>query len=114
MTTWEDLQSWCDDLSAWITELGEEGELEKAFPKGQFPLVASRDPADLQCDKNVLAYLTVWMCCKKGTPAPPAIHARMLLSDSFERPWQELYSKLVTRLEAKQDYQDIDIFSLAG
>lgn len=105
MMTWEDLQSWCDDLSSWIVELDELDELKKAFPKGQFPLVANRD-------KDVLAYLVVWMCCKRKMRAPPNIDSRMMLSESFKGPWQEIYSRLVQRLENNLTFRDI--YDLAG
>lgn len=112
MMTWEDLQSWCNDLSAWITELGEEDELKKAFPKGQFPLVADREKDELEEDKDVLAYLTVWMCCKRRTRAPSHLESRMILTDKFKGPWQTLYLELVRRFERNLEFTDI--FDLAG
>lgn len=110
--TWEDLQSWCDELSAWITELGEVDELQKAFPKGKFPLVADREKDELEEDKDVLAYLTLWMCCKRRTKAPQGLHARMLLAGNFKGPWQMLYSRLTEALEYKKRFTDL--FDLAG
>lgn len=112
--TWEDIQSWCDDLSAWIIEIGEEAEVRKAWPKGIFPLQANPRKDDIEEDKDVLAYITVWMCCKIGRRAPANLEARMLLSEKFKGPWQEIYAKLVHRFENKLDFKDIDIFSLAG
>lgn len=112
--TWEDLQSWCDELSAWITELGEQEELKTAFPKGQFPLVADREKDELEEDKDVLAYLTLWICCKRRIQAPPGLHSRILLAGPFKGPWQTLYVELLKRWENHQDFNDIDIFSLAS
>jgi len=114
MMTWEDLQSWCDDLSRWIVEIGEEAEVKKAWPTSPFPFVADRTKDDIDEDKDILAYLTVWMCCKRKTRAPHYLESRMLLTEKFKGPWQELYVKLVHRFENDLDYKDIDIFSLAS
>lgn len=112
--TWEDIQSWCDELSAWIIEIGEEAEFMKAWPKGPFPLVANSIEDDIEEDKDILAYITVWMCCKRKERAPQHLESRMLLSEKFKGPWQELYVKLVQRFENNLDYKDIDVFLLAS
>jgi hypothetical protein len=112
--TWEDVQSWCDDISAWIIEIGEEGEVRKAWPKGIFPLKADREKDDLDEDKDVLAYITVWVCCKIKKRAPAHLESRMLLLERFKGPWQEIYCKLIHRFENNLDYKDIDVFSLAS
>jgi len=110
MMTPEDLQSWCDDLSAWIKELGEEEEFKTAYPKGTLPLVV--DLADIEDNKDILAYLIVWMCCKRKMRAPPHLESRMVLAERFKGPWQGIYSKLVQRLERGLAFTDI--FDLAG
>ena len=114
MMTWEDIQSWCADLSNWIIEVGQEAEVRKAWPKSQFPLVANSSKDDIEEDKDILAYLTVWMCCKLKTPAPAYLESRLLLTEKFKGPWQELYVKLIHRFKNNLDYKDIDIFHLAG
>jgi len=111
--TWADLQSWCDDLSSWIIELGEEDEVRKAWPKGIFPLVVNQEKDEIDEDQDVLAYITVWMCCKLRTRAPANIEARMIFC-KFKGPWQEIYFKLIKRFENNLDFRDIDIFGLAG
>lgn len=110
--TWEDLQNWCDELSAWITELGEVDELQKAFPKGQFPLVADREKDEPEEDRDVLAYLTLWMCLKRRTQAPAGLHSRILLGEPFKGPWQILYIRLLDALE--KEIKFTDLFDLAG
>lgn len=108
---WEDIDSWCDALNSWIIEIGEEEELAKALPKGQFPLKA--DPEDdIENSKDILAYLTVWMCCKRRTPAPTGLHSRMILAGPFQGPWQRLYTGLLDRWERRREFGDI--FNLAG
>lgn len=108
--TREDIQTWCDELNSWIVELGEEEEFKKAYPKDPFPLAADKD--DLEDSRDVLAYLTVWMCCKRRTQAPTGLHNRMILAEPFNGPWQKLYVKLIEALEKTKEI--IDIFSLAG
>lgn len=112
--TWEDIQSWCDDLSAWIIKTGQEDEVRKAWPKGQFPLKANPRKDDIEEDKDVLAYITIWVCCKIKSRAPAGLEARMLLTEKFKGPWQEIYVKLAHRFENNLDYKDIDVFGLAS
>ena len=54
------------------------------------------------------------MCCKLKTPAPAYLESRLLLTEKFKGPWQELYVKLIHRFKNNLDYKDIDIFHLAG
>lgn len=114
MMTWEDLQSWCDDLCSWIVEIGEEAYVRKTWPKGIFPLVVDREKDEIEEDKDVLAYITVWMCCKRKVRAPGNLEARMILSERFRGPWQEVYCKLVHRLENNLDFTDIDIYRMTA
>lgn len=113
--TWDDLQTWCHELSAWIIEMGEVGELKKAYPRGPFPLVADREQDDLEDSKDVLAYITLWMCCKRRTQAPTGLHNRIMLAEPFKGPWQRLYVKLIQALgEKKEPMEMAEIFNLAG
>lgn len=110
--TWEDINAWCDELNSWIIEIGEEEELAKAFPKGSFPLKADPKEDEIEESRDILAYLTVWMCCKRRTPAPTGLHNRILLGKPFKGPWQRVYAGLLDRWERNQDFKDLDIFSL--
>lgn len=111
MLEWDDIQSWCNDLSNWIVELGQEKEVKVAFPKGDFPLTVDKFNDEKEEAVDVLAYLTLWMCCKKKTRAPAHLESRILLVGKFKGPWQKLYLKVVQKFEANED---IDFFSLAS
>jgi hypothetical protein len=110
--TWEDVRVWCEELSAWITELGEEEEFKVAEPGRTFPLTPDEEKDDLQDDIDVIGYLTLWMTCKSGKLPPTGLHNRMMLCDKFKGPWQKLYSRAVRKIENKPtDIQGI--FDLA-
>lgn len=110
----EDIQSYCDDLTAWIMELGLAGELEKAHPKSVLPLQA--DLEDLDDSLDILFYLTLWMCLKSNKTAPPHIESRMMLCGNTRGPWKKLYSKLCIALEEKEvlNLNSEDFWGLAG
>jgi len=110
--TWEDVRVWCDELSAWIIEIGEQEEFKVAHPAGPFPLYPDPEKDDLQDDVDILGYLTLWMTCKRGALPPPGLHNRMMLSDSFKGPWQEVYSKVAQKIEKEQEYKELDIYRL--
>ncbi len=107
----EDLQSYCDDLSSWITELDLVGELQKAHPKGQFPLVVDSED-DLEEGLDVLFYLTLWMCIKSNLRAPPYLESRIILSGKIRGPWKQLYSKLCLKWD--QGIKVDEIWDLAS
>jgi hypothetical protein len=112
--TWEDLQVWCEELNAWIISIGAEEEFKVAHPKGPFPLHPDPLKDDLEDDRDVIGYLTIWMMCKSGKRPPTGLHNRMILSDPFKGPWQELYSKIVRQIEANQEIDLNQLFTLAG
>jgi len=97
MFSLQDIQSYCDDLSEWIIELGLISELQNANPKADFPLVADED--DIKDGWETLVYLTVWMCLKAKTKAPPHLESRILLCGNLEGPWKLIYSRLCSKLE---------------
>lgn len=116
-----DLQNFCDDLSKWITELGLEEELIKASPNATFPLTADKE--DEKDGFETLVYLTVWMCLKAGTKAPPHLESRIILPPRFEGPWKLIYSRLCGKIDEdsvpektqdKQMLELIDLWELAG
>jgi hypothetical protein len=112
--TWEDINAWCDELNSWIIGIGGQEEFTKAHPRGPFPLKA--DPSkgdDIEDSKDLLAYLTLWMCCQTKTEAPAGLHSRIILAGPFKGPWQVLYTRLLEKWK-REDFNDIDIFSLAG
>ena len=98
MFNWDDLQAFCDDLSNWIVELDLVEELEKAAPAAEFPLKADPKEDDLQDGLDTLVYLTVWMCLKAQTKAPPHLESRILLCGELKGPWKLMYSRLCSRL----------------
>lgn len=89
----QDIQAFCDDLSSWITELGLVSELEVAFPKGKFPLEMSEDD-EIEESLDVLLYLTLWMCLKNKSKAPPQLDARFMFAGKTKGPWLQLYAKM--------------------
>lgn len=91
--TWEDIQSFCDDLSAWIIQTNTQEELKSAAPKACFPLKADPKKDDIQEDLDVLVYLTLWVCLKMQTKAPAHIESRIILSPPTKGPWKQLYLK---------------------
>lgn len=91
----EDVQSFCDDLSAWIIKLNCVDELEKAFPRGEFPLKADKD--DLEDGLDILIYLTVWMCLKNKIKAPDHLESRIFFAKT-KGPWQEIYLKFINKM----------------
>jgi hypothetical protein len=95
----QDIQAFCDDLSSWITELGLVSELEKAFPKGKFPLEMSEDD-EIEESLDVLLYLTLWMCLKNKSKAPPHLEARMIFAGKTKGPWPRVYGNMCRDLEA--------------
>lgn len=99
--SWDDLQSFCDDLSNWIIELGLEGEMKHSFPKGSFPLKAEKDLDDLENGLDVLIYLTLWMCLKTQQKAPSHLESRIVLSPKTKGPWQTLYFRFCEKLDKK-------------
>lgn len=112
MFTWDDLQSFCDDLSNWIIELDFVGEMEKAFPKGEFPLKANPKEDNLEQGLDVLLYLTLWMCIKANTKAPSHLESRIILSPKTNGPWKELYARLCSKMD--QQITIKEIYDLAG
>lgn len=110
----EDLQSYCNDLSKWISELGLEDELKVAFPKGNFPLNVN-DEDELEEWADILVYLTLWMSIKANIRAPHYLESRMVFCDKVKGPWRQLYSKLLLKLEEGSRVSSInDLWLLAG
>jgi hypothetical protein len=115
MFTWEDIQSFCDDLSAWIIETNTQEELEKACPKATFPLKANIEKDDIQDDLDALVYLTVWVCLKINSKAPPHLESRIIFAPKLKGPWKYLYSKLCNKIDKIDNKENIDdIWNLAG
>ena len=112
--TWEDVRVWCEEFSAWITEIGQEEEFKVAHPKADLPLTPDQEKEDLQDDIDILGYLTLWMTCKIRNLPPTGLHNRMILCDSFSAhsPWQGLYSRVVQKITDRQEYADIDVCRL--
>jgi hypothetical protein len=114
MLTWEDLQSWCDDLSNWVVEIGQDEDVKRAWPKGPFPFVVDPAQDDIENCKDILSFMTVWVCCKLKTRAPSYLESRIILSERFRGPWQDVYCKLVQRLENNLDFTDIDVYRMTA
>jgi hypothetical protein len=112
MFSWQDLQSFADDLSAWIIELDLVDELQKAHPRGIFPLKADPELDDAAEDLDVLIFLTLWMCLKAKTKAPPHLESRIIFSPNTVGPWKQLYVRLCARIEQKEEV--LDIWNLAS
>jgi hypothetical protein len=104
-----DLQSFCDDLSDWIIKLNCVDEIEKAYPRGEFPLKA--DENDLEDGWDVLIYLTVWMCLKNKIKAPSHLESRILLLNT-KGPWQKIYLKISNETVYGKEFSEI--FNLAS
>lgn len=107
----EDLQSYCDDLSAWIIELGIQEELQKAYPNGKLPLKVADDD-DLVEGLDFLVYLTLWMSIKSNRKAPPHLESRIVLSGTIRGPWKQIYSKLCLKWD--QGIKVDEIWDLAN
>jgi hypothetical protein len=73
--------------------LGEQDELQKAHPRGVFPLKVAEDD-DLVEGLDVLVYLTLWMSIKSNRRAPEHLESRIVLSGTLKGPWKQLYVKL--------------------
>lgn len=118
MFTWQDLQSFCDDLSQWIIETNTQEELAKAAPRATFPLKADPEQDDIQDGLDVLVYLTLWVCLKVKSKAPPHLESRILLAPALKGPWKQLYSKWCAKIDGKEPDSQInqleDIWNLAG
>lgn len=118
----KDIQNYCDDLSRWIEELGLVDELAKASPKAEFPLVA--DEGDLEDGWETLVYLTIWMCLKAKTKAPPHLESRIFFCGNLKGPWKLIYSRACSKLDEQQVPSEcvygksmlemIDVWNLAG
>lgn len=101
MFTKQDLQAFCDDLSAWITKLDAVSELEKAYPAGKFPLEVSEED-DPEESLDVLLYLTLWMCLMNKSKAPPQLEARFVFAGKTKGPWLQLYAKMCRQLDEQK------------
>lgn len=113
--TWEDLESFCNDLSDWIVKLDLCEELQKASPRSSFPLKPDEKDDTIDEGLDVLLYLTLWMCLKANTKAPPHLESRIFLAPNTRGPWKKLYAKLCLALDEKQKVSKIeDIWHLAG
>lgn len=115
MFGWDDIQSFCDDLSKWMIETNTVDELKLAHPKGEFPLRADPKEDDEQTSWDTLCYLTLWICCKAKSKAPDCLESRILLSEkNLKGPWAKLYVKLMQRGFKDPEDKWFDIWNLAG
>lgn len=105
--TWEDIQSYCDDLSDWIIETNTQDELIHASPKATFPLKADPEQDDLQEDLDILVYLTLWVCLKLKTKAPDHLESRIMLAPALKGPWKLLYLRLCAKVQNNEHIQEI-------
>lgn len=115
MFDWDDVQSFCDDLSKWIEETHTVDQLALAHPRSTFPLKA--DPAidTIEESWGVLVYLTLWIACKTKSKAPPCLESRLFLSEKcIDGPWAKLYIKLMERGFTDPEEKWVDVFNLAG
>lgn len=118
MFNWDDLQSFCDDLSQWMIETNTQDELQKAAPKAVFPLKADPEQDDLQEGLDILVYLTLWVCLRVKSKAPQHIESRIMLSPPLKGPWKQLYSKWCAKMDGQKPDSQImqleSIWNLAG
>lgn len=110
--TWEDLESFCNDLSNWIVELDLVEEIQKAHPVSPFPLKPNREADDLDDGLDLLLYLTLWMCLKANTKAPAYLESRIIMVPKTKGPWKEMYAKLCAKINKKENIDEI--WNLAG
>jgi len=100
MTTWEDIHSYCKELSDWIVETNKVEEIKAAFPRATFPIVADESEDDIPDGLDTLFFLTLWVAASTQSPAPDAIESRiMFLKNETQSPWQQLYIKLREKLK---------------
>lgn len=119
MLSWDDIQSFCDDLSQWMIETNTVDQIKIAHPRSDFPLKADPSIDDEQESWEILVYLTLWVCLKKKIKAPSHLESRILLSDNIKGPWVRLYVKLIETLKSKPnpeptEYTIESIWNLAG
>lgn len=110
--SWQDLESFCNDLSNWIVELDLVGELQKAHPRGDFPLKPDPKVDDLDEGLDLLLYLTLWMCLKANTKAPSYLESRIIMFPKTKGPWKEMYAKMCAKIDRKEIVDDM--WNLAG